>query len=407
MSDRERDAAWRIERERIDLADRLRLRLAEALDAILAYMLSSIPESAGKQDRRYVSGWREVIRACLECGLLAIEHGEDWAGPVPAISLAQARRGARNGVELAVVLDRHRAVYQIAWDFVLEEIAASKTPEPHRTILLREVSVAAAALLARLLTEVTQAHAEEIERGVQSSAQRREQLVRRALSGRHVDRRELDYDLEGEHLALIATGMGATRALKVLAQGTGRRLLLLEQDDGTVCAWLGGPTRLLPAVLVRHVLNGAHADVTFAVGPPARGLPGFRRTHRLAQATLLVARNWPQRITLHEDVRLLAHALQDEDYAMSLIDMYIAPLEGARDQAALRETLTAFYEVGRDEEKAARSLEVHRHTVQRRLRRVEGLIGCPLDGHHGEMNAALKLAEASDGPGRSVGLRRS
>jgi len=403
MSGRERDARL-LERERIDLAGRLRLRLPEALDAALAYMLSSVPDSAVQQDVRL--GWPEVIGACLDCGLVAIEHGEQWAGPVPAIVLAQARRAARGGVKLAVVLDRYRAVYQAAWDFVLEEIAAGKTPQPRRAILLREASAATTALLVRVLTEVTQAHAGELERDAHTSAQHREDLVRRVLAGRRVDRGELDYDLDGEHLALIATGPGAERALEALAERAGRRLLAVEQDDGTVCAWLGGRARLLPAALVCHVPNGAHADVAFAVGGPARGSRGFRRTHRLAQAALLVARHWPARITLHEDVQLLAQALHDEDYAMSLIETYIAPLEGERDGATLRRTLAVFYDAAHNKKRAAKELDVDRHTLQRRLSRVGELIGRPLDAHHGEMNAALKLAELPGYSGESTGPRR-
>jgi hypothetical protein len=347
---------------------------------------------------QFVLGWREVISACLDCGLLAIEHGQDWAGPIPPIVFVQARRAVRNGVELAVALDRYRAVYQAAYDFVLEEVEASEVPEPHRAILLREASAATTALLIRVLTETTHVHIGELKHGVQTSAQRHDELVLRVLAGRRVDHKELDYDLGTEHLALIASGTGAARGLTVLAERAGRRLLSVEQDDGMVWAWLGGLTRLAADAVVRYLPNGAYADVAFAVGRPASGMAGFRRTHRQAQSALLVAQHWSQRITLYDDVELLAHALQDDDYATSLIETYITPLDGEHHGAVLRKTLEAFCEVGYNEEKAADLLNVHRHTVQRHLRRIEKLADRQFDTHQVELGAALRLAQMLGAP---------
>jgi len=303
-------------------------------------------------------------------------------------------------------LDRYRAVYQAAWDFVLEEVEASEVPEPHRAILLREASAATTALLIRVLTEATHVHIGGLKHGVQTSAQRQDELVLRVLAGRRVDQKELDYDLGTEHLALIASGTGAASALKVLAERAGRRLLPVEQDDGTVWAWLGGLTPLAAAAVVRHLPDGTYADVAFAVGRPASGMAGFRRTHRQAQSALLVAQHWSQRITLYDDVELLAHALQDDDYATSLIETYIAPLDGEHHGAVLRKTLEAFHEAGHNEEKAADLLNVHRHTVQRHLRRIEELANRQLDAHQVELKAALRLAELLGGPGANAEPRR-
>ena len=62
-------------------------------------------------------------------------------------------------------------------------------------------------------------------------------------------RSELDYELEGWHLGVIATGAGAARAVRELAAGVDRRLLSVVQDERSVWAWLGGER----AVRVRGV----------------------------------------------------------------------------------------------------------------------------------------------------------
>ena len=379
------------DRLRVDLAERLRARLPQALDAACTYMVGRVPDVADRHDLLYLPGWRDAVDACLRCGLLAIERGREWEEPIPAVALAQARRAARDGVGLDLVLERWSAAYEAAWDFVAEEIDAM--PESYRAIVLGEASAATTTLLARLLVEVSVAHADELQRDGRSIAKRRGDMARRALTGRSVDRRELDYDLGAEHLGIIASGSHATGALELLAQRVGRRLLMMQEDEHTVGAWLGGATRLAPSTLMRHLQEGACTDVAFAVGLPARGARGYRRTYRQAQTALLVARRWPQPITLHEDVAILAQAVRDGDFEACLIETYIVPLEGDPDGQTLRRTLETFYACERDREWAGRTLEVERHTIKRRLARVGDLIGCPLDAHHVEMQAALKLTE--------------
>lgn len=63
----------------------------------------------------------------------------------------------------------------------------------------------------------------------------------------------------------------------------------------------------------------------------------------------------------------------------------------------LCQTLKVFYQAEYNKEKTASELNVDRHTLRRRLSRVGTLIRRrPLESHHGEMEAALKLAELRD-----------
>ena len=66
----------------------------------------------------------------------------------------------------------------------------------------------------------------------------------------------------------------------------------------------------------------------------------------------------------------------------------------------LRETLRAYFDAGFNAATAAAALEVDRHTVQRRLRKVEEALGRLLHTCHAELEVALVLEELDDEPVR-------
>jgi len=81
-----------------------------------------------------------------------------------------------------------------------------------------------------------------------------------------------------------------------------------------------------------------------------------------------------------------------------LLDAYLAPLGSGRDGAVLRDTLRTYFASGGNAASAAASLGVDRHTVQRRLRKVEEAIGRTLDTCRAELEVALRVEEHA-GPG--------
>ena len=144
--------------------------------------------------------------------------------------------------------------------------------------------------------------------------------------------------------------------------------------------------------------------MVLAFGEPARGLEGWRVTHRQAQAALLVAlRRMIRRrveLTRYGDVALLAAALKDEALARSLLDIYIAPLDDSRDGGpVLRTTLRAYLGAERNVSSTAAALGVVRRTVENRLRTIEARLGRSLHPCPAELEVALELDGLAASPG--------
>lgn len=90
--------------------------------------------------------------------------------------------------------------------------------------------------------------------------------------------------------------------------------------------------------------------------------------------------------------------LKDGQAARFLLDAYLGPLQARRDGEILTKTLRTYFSARCNAASAAAALEVNRHTVLRRLRKVEGCIGRPLDACRAEMETALRVEQLSGAP---------
>ena len=406
-------------RVRVGVVARLRARRDELVGAIFARVSDDAFGVVGAQDVEYVKGLRAAVAAAVEHGLDGIERGEGWVGEIPPAVGEQARRAARIGVSLETVLRRYVVGHTLMGEFVMEEAERGDedsipptTPLDQRGAL-RDALRAQASVLGRLLEAITSEYEDELARAGRSPEQRRYELVRGLLAGERVEDgggggaggAELGYELDGEHVGVIARGAGAPEALREVAQRLDRRLLCVGCNEVTVWAWFGGRRRMEMAALERALASGdlsggvqpaggLSGGVVFAVGEPARGLEGWRVTHRQAQAALAVALRRPRRFTRYGEVALLASALKDEVLAGSLVDIYIGPLEDSRGGGVmLRETLRAYLSAERSVSSAAAALGVTRKTVEGRLRTIEEQLGRSLHPCSAELEVALELHE--------------
>jgi GGDEF-like domain len=394
---------------RAELARRLRSREAELQEAIFAHMRSVVPDIVADGDEQLAFGLREMIAVCVDCGLASIEQGVQWSGPMPPAVAAQASRAAFGGVSLTTALCRCVASHTLAWSFVLNEIVHHDLPDEQRLALLLQASAVMGSLLARVQAEVAIAHSSEIKRRARSHEQRRAEIVHKLLAGESPDdseRAELGYELDAWHLAVIATGADAEKAVRCLAAGLGRQLLPVPHSAEIVWAWLGGEDRTVFADIDRVWSKQGVADVSLAVGEAGRGVDGWRVTHGEAQGALLVARERPRMITRYLDVALDAAALQDEALADSLIERYLSPLDDMRTGGqAARRTLQALFETEHNVSSAAHALKAHRSSVHRWREEIERRLGCRLREHQAEIEVALRIEELRSTTTRQVPAR--
>lgn len=373
---------------RSTLASRLRERLPE-IQAAVATRVYAIADPHAVADLTYPQGLNAALAAAIDHRLAVLELGERHAPAVPAVLLAQARLDARDGVSLDTVLRRYFAGNALFGDFLVEEAERAEVPSS----ALRRLLAAQATQGDRLLAAVSAEHAREEKSRPSNAAERRRECVKSLLAGELVDHSELGYDLDAYHLALMAKGEGSPEVMRVLAGRLDRRLLAVCREEEPIWAcWLGG-SRPLEAVSALRALGEISLDRVFVtVGEPAEGLAGWRLSHRQAKAALPIAERRGQAILRYADVALLASILRDDLTATSLRQLYLEPLERARDGGKVaRETLRAYFAAGRNVSSAAAALGIDRRTVTNRLRAIEDLFARPLREFATELETALRL----------------
>ncbi len=318
-----------------------------------------------------------------------LEVGERRAPVVPSVLLAHARLDARDGVPLDTVLRRYFAGSALFGDFVVEEAERAGVPNA----ALRPLLAAQATVSDRMLAAVSIEHAREAKSRPTSAAERRRECVKSLLAGELVDHSELGYDLDAHHLALMARGEGVEELMRGLASTLDRRLLAVRREEEPVWAcWLGGRSQLEAEKALQALSEVAPDGVFVTVGEPGEGLSGWRFSHRQAKAGLPIAVRRGQPVLRYADVAVLASIARDDLVADSLRQLYLAPLERARDGGGVaRETLRAYFGAERNTSSTAAALGVDRRTVRNRIRAIEGLLGRPLTGSVADLEIALRL----------------
>lgn len=374
------------------LPRRLRAREQEMVDAIFARVSGMFAAAQGDAD--YEAGLHETVAAVVSHSLTEMEDPTGLPGPIPSAAIAQARRAARRNISVDTMLLRYIAGHRMLGGFVLDE--AHRSGLASNGPALRHLRTTQEALLERLMTTIADEYRQERERIERSREHRHVELVHRLLAGERPDTGELDYALDDVwHLAMIANGGAARRAVRGLADDLGRQLLCVPAGEGSLWAWVGGRQELEMDRVERALAAAKTVGVTLVLGEPRRGLSGWRLTHREAQAALLVAQRSPESTVRFADHALLALVLQNESLVRSLAGIYLPSLGSPMG----RETLRAYFSAGCNAATAAAKLAVDRHTVERRLRAIEANLGRQLRSCHAELEVVLRLEELGFAPG--------
>lgn len=360
-----------------------------------------------------------ILRRAVEASVLAALVGLVRDAP-PAAELVpdEAVEGnadlARRGVPLDRVLRGvrigHACLHRALMDAVERESEPVRTAERHR---VSELLFAYADVHASRMAEE---YIAERDRWQAGTAAARRRLVDELLDGRPVDvraaRRTLGYDLRGHHVAFLVGADASDAPAETLRHGAakvagalgGTGLLVLPAGRAELWAWAGSPG---PVDAARAEV-GVPAGLRVALGPCARGVDGFRRSHRGAREARRLAGG--ARLVRFRDVRVRSLVTADEERARWFAAETLGGLAGDDDRARdLRETLRVYLACGRSPQLAAERLHVSRNTVTYRVRRAEELLGRPLAGDLLELRLALEiipaLAALSPTPASILGRR--
>src|SRR3954454_16860787 len=260
-------ASTGVERTLRELAGRLEEEVDELVETMLPRMRAEVPDfDIGRRPELRDAELASIygnIRAVL--GALGGDRTQPHA---PGEATEEARVTARAGVPLESLLHTYRVGHAVVWDRALD-IAEEVAPDARsRNAVLKIGSRWLFSYVDAVARHVTIEYNRERDRIMRSSVDRRVQLVRDILDGATIDAGELGYDLDAEHLALVAPGPGAEDWLDELSRRVERRLLTIAVSDQVVWGWLGA-RRDLAAYEWRLVADVAVPEHTCAaVGEP-------------------------------------------------------------------------------------------------------------------------------------------
>lgn len=306
-------------------------------------------------------------------------------GPDP---LRMARDLVRRGLD-ASALDVYRVGQNVAWQR-WTEIAFGLTTDPQElhellTLPFRSASEFIDATLAGLAAQM-QLEYDELTRDVHAEHRRIVELI---LDGAPISRQsaeaKLGYPLDRSHTAAIIwydDPDDNQNHLDHTARAFGRALgcpqpLIAVASAATRWVWVSDAATL-DTDRIHQVLDHApHARI--AVGTTARGIDGFRRSHRDALATqrMLARLRSQQRLAFFADIHMIAVLTENPDSAADFITSTLGDLESASPQ--LLTTVLTYINEQCNASRAAHVLHTHRNTLLRRLETAQRLLPRPLD----------------------------
>jgi DNA-binding PucR family transcriptional regulator len=207
----------------------------------------------------------------------------------------------------------------------------------------------------------------------------------------------LGYDFSRTHLAAIiwavdplAVGNDLERAATALAAAAGaQRALTVVASSAALWVWVAATTALATEQLEQSLAE--MPPVRVALGTPAAGIDGFRRSHFQALATqrLLARLASGARLAHYASVRVVSLATQDERQAQDFVTETLGDLLDAA--PTVRDTLRAYLQLQSNATRAAAALYTHRNTVVSRLAKAEALLPRPLDQSAFDVAVALEI----------------
>lgn len=330
----------------------------------------------------------------------------------PPAAVEYARRLAQRDIAITLLIRGYRLGQAVFTRWCYAELVAHVPDRQTALAAGQALNEGAFAYIDRVTEYVVTTYTREREQWLRYADAVRADQVRSLLEGGEVDSRAaeavLGYPLRGTHVGLVAwagepdaCGGGSTLArIELVARRLSERLtardspLVIPQDEFSAWAWIPVSS---PFQLGREhfddVLTGKGSGIRLAVGEPASGVEGFRRTIREAgQARTVAVAAGPagRPVTLFGRIAPVALMASDLTGTREWVVRTLGPLAVDDDQCArLRATLHEFLAARGSYTESAKRLTLHKNTVVYRVRRAEEVLGRPVGDDRLEVELAL------------------
>ena len=358
---------------------------------------------------------RELLRASIESNLAAIMHMVQNDIPLEQVRLptaaeAYAERLAQRGINANALVRAYHMGQDDLREHLFAEVEELGVSSEDKLAVVQEVTRQTYRYIDKAIMEVLEIHQTEQRRWSAVAGNVASAMVHGILSGEEPAARlvaQTGLVLKQHHVGVVlwAEREGRNDPLRDL-EAIGRSLcasvgsgapLFCAIDLVTAWLWIPRGRRTAPVEVAEvaqalAALPGARA----AIGLPAAGLAGFRRTHRQAQAAREIALAGQGQVVAYGDpgvalVSMLARDLPElRDWVPDVLGALAVDTEPNQ---RLRETLLSFLDSGGSTKLTAERMHLHRNTVRYRLDRAVELLGHDLDTARIDLEVALRCVE--------------
>jgi DNA-binding PucR family transcriptional regulator len=399
----------RVEEQVALAAANLEPRLAELTGAIYDVIERDVPALRGDLS----------IRSLLEASVgenvgsatHMLRHGIDTAAvEAPIAALEYGRRLAQRDVPAAALIRAYRIGEARYLRSCINELLRLTSGDHIEGRATQQIVEHVSDYIDRVVEQVLTAYEQARENWVKNRSAVLAMRVRSILHGGSADEQAaqaaLGYQLRQMHVGLIvwvdkhATDRDALGQLNGLASalanavGCQHHPLFVPCDEITAWVWLPlGNWSEAKREALANVMATRGPHVLAALGEPASGIDGFRRTHRQAagaQDVALAGRPARAQVTSFVEVAPIAMMCTDLDAARAWVIETLGPLATDSERhARLRESARVFLTSGGSYTVTADELFLHRNTAQYRIQKAEELRGRPL--REGRLDVELAL----------------
>lgn len=332
----------------------------------------------------------------------------------PPGAIAWAHELVHRGFDLSTLLRSYRLGHGLVEQRFDATSAALEIPAELRWRVSAHATRYFFAYVDSVCTQLVRDYEDERARWIRGAAAARTEVVTAIIGGEPVDGREatatLRYDVSRRHLCFVvwtdtpAPGTAERAAsLESAAAALGAQLgpaptLTIQIGDRAAWAWTHWPAADAdPDTRTLSMPDGLRA----ALGTPAEGLSGMRRSYEEARSARRVAEVMaarPGSITRYGTAALTAVLTADPAEAVRFAEAQLRALADPGDaMTRLRATARVYLEENLSPARTARRLGIHQNTVVYRVKRTEEILGHELSSSLLELGVALRLAEGLEG----------